>query len=59
MEDSDVVGATGRTVEVVGGAAEVASGVGTGGAISTRSSPYFGCGGIGGATIGGTLSGAE
>ena len=42
MEGSDVVGATGETVGVVGGASEVDSGVGTGGAVSIGSSPYSG-----------------
>ena len=38
MDDSDVFGAINGTVEVVGGAAEVASGVGTGGVVSAGSS---------------------
>ena len=59
MEGSDVVGAIGDTVGFVGGAVEVASGVGTGGAISVGSSPCSGCGGTRGATMGGTLGGVE
>ena len=59
MDGSDVVGAIGGTVEVVGGAAEVASGVGIGGVVSARSLPCSGCGGIGGDTMGGALGGAE
>ena len=59
MVGSDVVGTTGGTVGVVGGAAEVASGVGIGGAVYAGSSPCSGCGGTGGATMGGALRGAE
>ena len=69
MEGSDVVGATGGTVRVIGGAAEVASGMGTGGVevsdagvdgiVSVRSLSYFVCGDTGGATMGGALGGAE
>ena len=58
MECSDVIGATGGTLGVVGGAAEVASSVGIGGAISAGSSRYSGCEGIGGATMGGAPAGA-
>ena len=59
MEGSDVVGATGVTVRVVGGAVEVASGVGTGGAVFVGSSPCSGSRSIGGATIGKAPRGAE
>ena len=59
MEGSDVVGATGGTIGVVGGAVEVASGVGTGGVVSVGSSPCSSCGGTRGATMGGTLTSAE
>ena len=59
MEGSDVVGATGVTVRVVGGAVEVASGVGTGGAVFVGSSPCFGSRSTGGATIGKAPRGAE
>ena len=59
MDGSDVVGATGGTVEVVDGAARVASCVVIGGVVSTVSSPCSGCGGIGGATMGGAPGGAE
>ena len=59
MNDSDVVGVTTGTVGVVGRAAEVASGVGTGGAVSIESSPYSGCGGTGVATMGGAPGCAE
>ena len=59
MEGLDVKGPTGGTVGVVGGAAEVASGVGTGGAVSVGSSPYSACGDTGGATMGGAPGGAE
>ena len=59
IEGSDVIGATGGTVGVVGEAAEVALGVGIGGAVSTGSLPCSGCGGTGGATMGGTLGGTE
>ena len=59
MDDSDVVGATGGIVEVVGGATEVASGMGTGGAVSARSSPCSGYGGTGGATMGRAPRGVE
>ena len=38
MDDSDVFDTTNGTVEVVGGAVEVASGVGTGGVVSAGSS---------------------
>ena len=68
MEGSDVVDATGRTVGVIGGAAEVASGIGTGGVevgdigaggiVSVRSSPCSVCRGIGGATMGRAPGGA-
>ena len=51
MEGLDVKGPTGGTVGVVGGAAEVASGVGIGGAVCAGSSPCSGCGGTGGATM--------
>ena len=59
MDGSDVVGATGGIVEVIGGAVEVALGVSTSGAVSTGSSSCFGCGGIGGATMEGTPGGVE
>ena len=59
MDDSDVVGATGGTVGVVGGAAEVASGVDTSGVVSVRSSPYSNYGGTGGVTMRGALGCAE
>ena len=59
MEDSTVVGAIGGLVGVIGGAAEVASSVGTGGVVSTGSSSCFGRGGTGSATMGGTPSSAE
>ena len=59
MEDSDVVSATGGTVGVIGGAAEVASGVGTGGAVFVGNSPCSGCVGTKGATMGRTSGGAE
>ena len=59
MDGLDVVGVTGGTVEVVGGASEVAWGVGTSGSVSARSSPYSGCGETGGAAMGGTPGGAE
>ena len=59
MDDSDVVGRTSGTVGVVSGAVEVASGVGTGGVVSVRSSPCSGCGGTGGATLGGAPGCAE
>ena len=59
MNDSDVVGVTTGTVGVVGRAAEVASGVGTGGAVFVRSSPCFGSRSTGGATIGKAPRGAE
>ena len=59
MEGLDVVGATGGIVEVVGGATEVASGMGTGGAVSARSSPCSGYGGTGGATMGRAPRGVE
>ena len=49
MEGSDVIGGTGGIVGVVGEAAEVASGVGTSGAVSDGSSPYPGYGGTEGA----------
>ena len=58
MEGSDVVGATGVTVRVVGGAVEVASGVGTGGAVFVGSSPCSGSRSTGGATIGKAPRGA-
>ena len=58
MEGSDVVGATGETVGVVGGASEVDSGVGTGGSVSIGSSSYSGCPGTRGATMEGNPSGA-
>ena len=41
MEGSDVVWTTGGTVGVIGGAAEIASGMGTGGIVSFGSSPCF------------------
>ena len=59
MEDSDVVGEIGGTIWVIEGAAEVASGLGTGGIVSVGSSPCSGCGGTGGATMGGTPRGEE
>ena len=59
MEGSDVVGTTGGTVGVVGGAAKVASSVDTGGVVSAESTPCSGCGSTGGATMGGTPGGAE
>ena len=59
MEGSNVVGATGGTVGVIGRVAKVASGVGTGGAVSAKGLPYSGCGGTGGATMGGALGGPE
>ena len=59
MDDSDVVGATSGTVGVVGGAIEVASGVGTGCVVSVESSPCSGCGGTSGATMGGAPGCAE
>ena len=59
MEDSDVVDTIGGTIGVVGRAAEVASGVGTGDAVSARSLPFSDCGGTGGATMGGAPRGAE
>ena len=69
MKGSNVVGATGGTIEVIGGAAEIASGMGTGGIVSFGSSPcsvgtrvdyaYSVCGGTGGATIGGAPEGAK
>ena len=59
MEGSDVVGVTSGTKEVIGGATEVGLDVGTGGTISIGSSPCSGCGGIGGATMGGTPGSAE
>ena len=59
MVGSDVVGTTGGTVGVVGGAAEVASGVGIGGAVCAGSSPCSSCGGTSGATMGGAPRGAE
>ena len=59
MEGSDIVGATGVTVRVVGGAAEVASGVGTDGVVFVGSSPCSSCGGTGGATMGGAPGGAK
>ena len=58
MEGSDVVGATGGTVGVTGGAAEVASGMGTGGIVFVESSPCSVCRGIGGATMGRAPGGA-
>ena len=58
MEGSDVVDTAGGTVGVVGGAAEVALGVGTGGSVSIGSSSYSGCPGTRGATMEGNPSGA-
>ena len=55
MDDSDVVGATGGIVGIVGGAAEVASGVGTSGVVFVRSSSCSDYGGTGVATMGGAL----
>ena len=49
MEGSDVVSTTGGTLGVADEAAEVASGVGTSGAVSDGSSPYPGYGGTEGA----------
>ena len=59
MDGSDVVDAIGGIVGVVGGAAEVALGVGTGGMVSAGSLPCSSCGGIGGATMGGASECAE
>ena len=59
MEGSDVVSTTGGTLRVVNEAAEVASGLGTGGVVSDGSSPCPGYGGTGGATIGGAFGGAK
>ena len=59
MEGSDVKGPTGGTVGVIGRAAEIASSVGIGGTVFAGSSPYFACGDIGGATMGGAPGGAE
>ena len=59
MDGSNVVGATGGILEVIGGAVEVASSVSSSGAVSTGSSSCFGYGGIGGATMEGTLGGVE
>ena len=58
MEGSDVKEPTGGTVGVVGGATEIASSVGIGGTVFAGSSPYFACGDIGGATMGGAPGGA-
>ena len=61
MKGSNVVGAIGGIVEVIGGAAETTLGMGTGGIVSVRSSPCsvgtgvdcacLVCGGTRGATI--------
>ena len=69
MKGLNVVGAIGGTVEVIGEAAETASGMGTGGIVSIRSSPcsvgtgvdyaYSVCGGTRGATMGGAPGGAK
>ena len=59
MEGSDVVGATGGIVEVIGKTAKVASRVGTGGVVSTWSLSCIGHGATGSATIGGTPGSAE
>ena len=69
IEGLDVVEATGGIVGVIGGAAKVASGMGTSGAevgdagasgiVSVRSSPCFVYGGTGGATMGRAPGGAE
>ena len=69
MEGLNVVRAIGGTIGVIGGAAEVASGMGTGGVevsdagvdgiVSVRSLSYFVCGDTGGATMGGAPGGAE
>ena len=59
MEGSDVVGATGGTVGVTGGAAEVASSMGTSGIVFMGSSPCSAYGGTGGATMRGAPEGAE
>ena len=60
MEGLDVVGVTGDgTVGVIGGVAEIASGVGTGGVVSARSLPCSGYGGTGGDTMGRAPGGAE
>ena len=59
MDDSDVVDATGGIVGVGGEVAKVVSSVGTGGVVSTGSSPCSNCGGTGGATNGGALGCAE
>ena len=59
MEYSNVKGPTGRTVGVVGGATEVASGVGTSSAVSAGSLPYSACGDTRGATMGGAPGGVE
>ena len=59
MEGSDVVGATGGTVGVTGGAAEVVSGMGTGGIVFMGSSPYSAYEGTGDATMRGAPRGVE
>ena len=59
MDNSDVVDATGGIVGVGGEVAKVVSSVGTGGVVSTGSSPCSNCGGTGGATNGGALGCAE
>ena len=69
MEGSDVVGVTSGTVGVIGGAVEVASSMGTGGAevgdagssgiIFVGSSPCSISGGSRGATMGRAPGGAE
>ena len=54
IEGSEVVRVTGdRTVGVVEGVAEVASGMGTGGVVSAGSFPCSSCGGTKGDTMGG------
>ena len=69
LEGSDVVGAISGTIGVIGGATEVASGMGTGGAevgnagtggiVSVGSLPSSVCGGTGDATMGGAPASAE
>ena len=59
IDGSDVVGVTSGTVEVVGRAAEVASSVGTSGAVFAKGLACSSYGGTGGVTMGGTPGGVE